>query len=244
MMFKEQRWAVASLWRSRNSSGVTRISARREHDVRLQVAGHVVLVRNAELFDEALGERLVRRVSLDGILGLGWPSLAVDQVTPPIQQLIQLLDQPLFTIWLDRQPEMIGGTGALDSANCDEPLVYAPLTKEDFWQFDVDGFAVGTYSSTSKKAAILSTSTAFILAPADEFQQIIQPDGRGARGGLRKAASFPNLVFTVGGQQLRVPPSEYVGYRVPQQKLCGLAVDWNMDEGDYAWLLGEAFGRA
>ncbi|KAI6241890.1 Peptidase A1 domain-containing protein [Aphelenchoides fujianensis] len=82
---------------------------------------------------------------LDGVLGLGWPSLAVDQVTPPIQGLLQLLDQPLFTIWLDFQPESIGGAGglitygALDSTDCNEPLVYTPITKEGYWQFDVDG---------------------------------------------------------------------------------------------------------
>ncbi|KAI6225369.1 Eukaryotic aspartyl protease [Aphelenchoides fujianensis] len=186
---------------------------------------------------------------LDGVLGLGWPSLAVDQVTPPIQQLIQLLDQPLFTIWLDRQPETIGGTGglitygALDSTNCEAPLVYAPLTKEAFWQFDVDGFAVGTYSSTSKKSAISSTGTAFILAPADAFKQIINQTGVEYAVDCDEAAAFSDLVFTVGGQQLRVPSSEYVVYWVPQQKLCGLAIDWNMNENEYAWLLSDAFAR-
>ncbi|KAI6233117.1 Peptidase A1 domain-containing protein [Aphelenchoides fujianensis] len=76
---------------------------------------------------------------LDGVRGLGWPSLAVDQ------DLLQLLDQPLFTTWLDLQPDSIGEAGglitygALDSTNCDGPLVYAPITKEGYWQFDIDG---------------------------------------------------------------------------------------------------------
>lgn len=39
---------------------------------------------------------------VDGILGLGWPALAVDNVVPPIQNLLPQLDLPLFTVWLDR----------------------------------------------------------------------------------------------------------------------------------------------
>jgi hypothetical protein len=39
---------------------------------------------------------------LDGILGLAFQSLAVDNVVPPLINAInqQLLDQPLFTVWL------------------------------------------------------------------------------------------------------------------------------------------------
>ncbi|KAH7695049.1 aspartyl protease, partial [Aphelenchoides avenae] len=38
---------------------------------------------------------------VDGILGLGWPTLAVDNVTPPLFQILAQLDQPIFTVWLD-----------------------------------------------------------------------------------------------------------------------------------------------
>lgn len=39
---------------------------------------------------------------LDGILGLGWPSISVDHVVPPMQNLLPTLDMPLFTVWLAR----------------------------------------------------------------------------------------------------------------------------------------------
>lgn len=38
----------------------------------------------------------------DGVLGLAWPSIAEDGVVPPIQNVLSQLDQPLFTVWLDR----------------------------------------------------------------------------------------------------------------------------------------------
>lgn len=39
---------------------------------------------------------------VDGILGLGWPAIAEDNVVPPIQNILSQLDQKLFTVWLDR----------------------------------------------------------------------------------------------------------------------------------------------
>jgi hypothetical protein len=38
----------------------------------------------------------------DGILGLGWPSLAADSGVPFVQNVLAQFDQPLFTVWLDR----------------------------------------------------------------------------------------------------------------------------------------------
>lgn len=39
---------------------------------------------------------------IDGILGLGWPALAVDHIPPVVQNLLPTLDMPLFTVWLSR----------------------------------------------------------------------------------------------------------------------------------------------
>ncbi|KAI6195534.1 Peptidase A1 domain-containing protein [Aphelenchoides fujianensis] len=194
---------------------------------------------------------------LDGVLGLGWPSLAADQVTPPIQELIKQLDQPLFTIWLDRQPNSMGETGglitygALDSTNCEAPLVYAPVTKEAYWQVDVDGFSMGSYSNTNKKSAISDTGTAYILAPSDEFQQIINKTNAyfDFLNGMyivdcRKIDTYPDLVFTIGGQQLSVPATEYVDYIDLDRNECGLGIDWNSEEYEYDWLLGDSFVRS
>ncbi|KAI6216768.1 Aspartic protease 6-like, protein [Aphelenchoides fujianensis] len=193
---------------------------------------------------------------LDGVLGLGWPSLAADQVTPPIQELIKQLDQPLFTIWLDRQPNSMGEAGglitygALVSANCETPLVYAPVTKEAYWQVDVDGFSMGSYSNTNKKSAISDTGTAYILAPYDEFLEVLNKTNAffDFLAGMyivdcRKIDTYPDLVFTIGGQQLSVPATEYVDYIDLDRNECGLGIDWNSEEYKYDWLLGDSFMR-
>jgi hypothetical protein len=38
----------------------------------------------------------------DGIMGLGWPSLANSGAVPPFQNMMSQLDQPIFVIWLDK----------------------------------------------------------------------------------------------------------------------------------------------
>ncbi|KAI6233497.1 CBN-ASP-1 protein [Aphelenchoides fujianensis] len=155
------------------------------------------------------------------------------------------------------QPNAIGGTGGLitygnlDSTNCDDPLVYTPITKEGYWQFDVDGFSVGNYSTTAKKSAISDTGTAYILAPNDDFQMIINQTGAFYDFlndvyvvQCSKLGTYPDLVFTVGGQQLAVPASEYTFVIDAQYDDCGLALDWNIDESKFSWLLGDVFVRS
>ncbi|KAI6230658.1 Peptidase A1 domain-containing protein [Aphelenchoides fujianensis] len=81
----------------------------------------------------------------DGVLGLGWPSIAEDGETPVFQNMIPQLDAPIFNLWLDRHVKPSKGNaggqitfGALDTTNCDAPLVYSPLVREAEWVFNVD----------------------------------------------------------------------------------------------------------
>lgn len=94
---------------------------------------------------------------LAGILGLGWPDLAVDDVTPPMQNLLSQLDQPIFTVWLDRHVRpaeaKLGGLityGGLDPVNCDKQVDYVALSSQTYWQFPINGFSIGTFASNAK----------------------------------------------------------------------------------------------
>lgn len=81
---------------------------------------------------------------VDGILGLGWPSLAVDKVVPPMQNVLDQLDQPLFTVWLDRKVNIADGDnaglityGAVDNVNCEANIDYVALSALTYWQFPI-----------------------------------------------------------------------------------------------------------
>ncbi|KAI6223191.1 Peptidase A1 domain-containing protein [Aphelenchoides besseyi] len=194
---------------------------------------------------------------LDGILGLGWPKLSVDQVTPPFQDVIKQLDKPLFTVWLDRHVKpsigQAGGLityGAIDTQNCDTPLTYAPITREAYWQFAIDSFSIDDYANSQATDAISDTGTSFILAPYDDFDAIEKKSNADYdwSSGVYSldcdtVDQIPDLVFKVNGQELRVSAKEYVIDLELGGGKCALAIDTNFDD-DFGWLLGDPFIRA
>ncbi|KAH7694815.1 CBN-ASP-1 protein, partial [Aphelenchoides avenae] len=82
----------------------------------------------------------------DGIFGLGWPSISDDQVQPILFEILYELDQPLFSIYLERHVKLSSAApggfityGAVDTEHCDAQINYVPLTQEGWWQFEWDG---------------------------------------------------------------------------------------------------------
>jgi hypothetical protein len=80
----------------------------------------------------------------DGILGLGFPAIAVGGVSPVFDMMYQqgLVKQNLFAFWLNRDlnGQSVGGEitfGGLDPDHYEKPITYAPLTAETYWQFEV-----------------------------------------------------------------------------------------------------------
>lgn len=85
----------------------------------------------------------------DGIIGLGWPALAVNSEIPPMFNLMNQgkLDYPQFTVYMagiGPTSATNGGAltvGNLDTTNCG-PATYIPLTSRTFWQFKMDGLVL------------------------------------------------------------------------------------------------------
>nr|pir hypothetical protein Y39B6B.h [imported] - Caenorhabditis elegans [Caenorhabditis elegans] len=121
---------------------------------------------------------------VDGILGLGWPALADDKVTPPMQNLLPQLDAKVFTVWMDRKLQGSNGGngglityGALDSVNCADDISYVPLTAKTYWEFALDGFAVGSFSETKTAKVISDTGTSWIGAPHSIISAVVKATG-------------------------------------------------------------------
>jgi DNA-binding beta-propeller fold protein YncE len=91
-------------------------------------------------------------------------------VTTPLQSLIPQLDSALFTVYLDKYAKfyssVITGSitfGALDQANCDtDDMIYAPITRQAYWQFAVDSVSIGKYSNNRATQAISDTGSSYM----------------------------------------------------------------------------------
>ncbi|CAI4231523.1 unnamed protein product [Auanema sp. JU1783] len=106
----------------------------------------------------------------DGILGLAFQSLAVDDVTPPLVNAINqnLLNKPVFTVWLEHRGSLnaVGGGvftyGDIDTTNCGPIVAYQPLSSATYFEFKVDGFSYGSYNSAKTASVISDTGTSLI----------------------------------------------------------------------------------
>lgn len=120
----------------------------------------------------------------DGILGMGFPEIAVDQVTPPFVNMVEqeLVAKPVFSFWLNRkQGGEEGGElvlGGVDKKHYVGKHVWVPVTKRGYWQFKMDSLTVSNSTFCDGGcAAIADTGTSLIAGPTEEVNKLNQVIG-------------------------------------------------------------------
>uniref|UniRef100_A0A0K0DEC0 Peptidase A1 domain-containing protein n=1 Tax=Angiostrongylus cantonensis TaxID=6313 RepID=A0A0K0DEC0_ANGCA len=195
----------------------------------------------------------------DGIIGLAWPAISVGNVTPPMQNLLPTLDEPLFTVWLDRKLNVsMGGSGglvtygAIDTTNCDLNVNYVNLTSETFWQFSIDGFSVGGFSEENTEDVISDTGTSWIGGPSYIMDAVV--DQTGAQYSWEYGIytvncstmmTQPDLQFTINGLTYNITSEEYILDLELGDGQCAVAF-FDFESGGFGptWILGDPFIRA
>jgi len=194
----------------------------------------------------------------DGIMGLGWPALAVDQVVPPIQNLLPQLDQPLFVAWLDQKGLVFGDGqgglmtyGALDNVHCAAQVDYVPLSSQTYWQFPIDGYTIGSESNMRSAQVISDTGTSWIGLPTADMTAVVRATSAtyDAFNQLyyvpcSAAQTLPVMTFTIGGKMYPIPATEYVEDLELGGGNCALTF-FAFNGGGFgpAWILGDTFIR-
>ncbi|XP_070258726.1 napsin-A [Myotis yumanensis] len=220
-------------------------------------------IMNASVvFGEALWEPSLAFVfaHFDGILGLGFPVLAVGGVRPPLDTLVDqgLLDKPVFSFYLNRDTEAAEGgelvLGGSDPAHYIPPLTYVPVTVPAYWQIHMERVTVGTGLTLCAQGcpAILDTGTSLITGPTEEIRALHR-----AIGGFPLLGKYiiecsiiptlPPVSFSLGGVWFNLTSQDYViqiargGARVC---LLGFqALDVPPPSGPL-WILGDVFLRS
>ncbi|XP_038944991.1 napsin-A isoform X1 [Rattus norvegicus] len=211
-------------------------------------------------FGEALWEpSLVFALArFDGILGLGFPTLAVGGVQPPLDALVEqrLLEKPVFSFYLNRDSEGSDGgelvLGGSDPDHYVPPLTFIPVTIPAYWQVHMQSVKVGTGLNLCAQGcgAILDTGTSLITGPSEEIRALNK-----AVGGFplltgqyliqcSKIPELPTVSFSLGGVWFNLTGQDYV-IKILQSDvgLCLLgfqALDIPKPEGPL-WILGDVF---
>jgi hypothetical protein len=109
---------------------------------------------------------------------MGFPQISVKHTVPPFTKMVDagLLDAPVFSFWLNRDPNAATGgeiiLGGVDESKAVGERTWAPVTREGYWQFHMDSMEVdGKPLCTKGCAAIADTGTSLIAGPTEEVRR-------------------------------------------------------------------------
>lgn len=190
----------------------------------------------------------------DGILGMAFPSISVDNVEPVFQNMVDqgLVDKPVFGFYLDRDDTgKVGGElllGGTDPSHFKGNLSYIALSDETYWQVQMSSINVKSVSvgCTGGCAAIADTGTSLLVGPtadADKINKALgaeQDPNYGYVFDCDKLDSLPDLDFVFGDKTFELKGPEYVlNMTNSDATVCASGI-----QGDNViplWILGDVF---
>uniref|UniRef100_A0A8C5N8C9 Cathepsin E-like n=1 Tax=Gouania willdenowi TaxID=441366 RepID=A0A8C5N8C9_GOUWI len=177
----------------------------------------------------------------DGVLGLGFPSLAEILGNPVFDNMMaqKIVDKPVFSFYLSRCDHPDGELllGGIDESLYNGPINWIPLTSKGYWQIKMDSGRCGLCV-----AAIVDTGTSLIAGPTNDSFLLQQLIGATPTNIGEVMSSLPHVTFALGGVDYTLTAEHYVR-RVGITCLYGFqAVDIVTPEGPL-WILGDVFLR-
>ncbi|KAF4010036.1 hypothetical protein G4228_000986 [Cervus hanglu yarkandensis] len=194
----------------------------------------------------------------DGILGMAYPRISVNNVLPVFDNLMQqkLVEKNIFSFFLNRDPKAQPGgelmLGGIDSKYYRGSLAYHNVTRKAYWQIHMDQLDVGSSLTVCKGGceAIVDTGTSLIVGPVEEVRELQKAIGAVPlmQGEYmipcEKVSSLPQVTVKLGGKDYTLSPEDYT-LKVSQAgtTVC-LSGFMGMDippPGGPLWILGDVF---
>jgi len=185
----------------------------------------------------------------DGILGLGFTSISIDQTPTVFENAINqnLLDQPIFSFYLgdDKPGELT--FGAYDPDKFTGDLVYVKLQAATYWQIALEQATSGDYASAKNMTAIVDSGTSLIAGPKAEVTKLAAAVG--AKPNImgeytidcKTLDQVPDITFTIDGKDYSIPGKDTV---IQAQGTCLFAfMGVDFPPPGPQWILGDVFMR-
>jgi len=200
-----------------------------------------------------------KEAKFDGIFGLGWPTIAVDGVDPPVNVFIGDgdLDQQVFCFSLGKTDKQKGELmiGGIDQTKFSGQLQYTDVTRRAYWQVAMPSMTIKGQKITSVNTAIVDSGTSVIIGPVADITKIAQSVGATLVAHNEYTvdcdATLPDVEVTLGenpSQQIKLTiPGEGLKIKVCVLFQCeclfGMAgMDIPAPMGPL-WILGDVFMR-
>ncbi|XP_040325378.1 pepsin B [Herpailurus yagouaroundi] len=194
----------------------------------------------------------------DGILGMAYPNLAVQNGPTVLQSMMQQgqLTRPIFSFYFSRQPTYeYGGElilGGMNSQFYSGEIVWTPVTRELYWQVAIDEFLIGNQATgfcSQGCQGIVDTGTFPLTVPQQYLDSFVKATGaqQDQNGDFvvncNSIQSMPTITFVISGSPLPLPPSTYV---LNNNGYCTLGIEVTYlpsPNGQPLWILGDVFLR-
>jgi len=202
-----------------------------------------------QVFAEAMSEPgdSFTNANFDGIFGMGYQSIANDDVVPPFYNLFAqgLVESDVFSFYLARNASSTYGgaliLGGSDPAFYNGSLTYVPVSQQGYWQFELASATVSGQSLCDNCQAIADTGTSLIVAPQAAYDTVnaaigatLESDGN-YYVDCSTVNSLPNVDFVIGGTTFTLEPSAYIS-NVDDSCMSAFT-----DMGIDFWILGDVF---
>ncbi|KAF2740781.1 Asp-domain-containing protein [Polyplosphaeria fusca] len=158
----------------------------------------------------------------DGLLGLAFSSINTVKPTPQktfFDTVKASLPEPLFSVNLKYHAAGSYDFGFIDKAKYTGDITYVDvITKNGFWEFTVDGYAIGSGATTKSSIdAIADTGTTLAYLPSTlvsaYYKQVTGAKNSAQDGGYVFPCSTtpPDLSIVIGGVKQTIP-GKHINY--------------------------------
>jgi len=191
----------------------------------------------------------------DGILGLGWPSIAVDGIVPVMQRLAdeRIIDSYMFGFYLQSDAKKSGKLtiGGYDKSKATN-ISWVPVTQENYWSVNMQKLSFGGVVATNVTWAIVDSGTSILVGPTADVTAIAKQFGATYIANNEYQvdcdATLPDMEVTLGsgahavtltvkGDDLRI---KVCRFKIICECLLGIS---GMDLKMPLWILGDVLMR-
>ncbi|XP_034665050.1 lysosomal aspartic protease [Drosophila subobscura] len=219
----------------------------------VRVAGLAVTNQTFAMTTKEPGTAFVAS-NFDGILGLGFRSISVDNVKTLVQNMCSegVISNCVFSICMrgggnsKRGGALIFGSTNTTAYTGSETYTYTPVTKKGYWQFDLQGFYLGSTKVSGSTQAIVDSGTSLIAAPTSAFNKINKILGCTVTSSgecwMKCSKKVSDVTFVIGGKKF-VMAGNKLKLKVRTTKGNTICISAVSDMGTSFWILGDAFIR-
>jgi hypothetical protein len=188
----------------------------------------------------------------DGILGLAFPSISVDNMTPVFVNMFEQgsLEMDVFSFDLGKADGQPGELtfGGIDTSKFIGDLSYVPLSNETYWALELDGLTVNGKSATTSHRVIIDSGTSLLAGPVDDVAALAKLVGAKKSWinpqeytvPCSSIPSLPTLTFHIGGKAYDLSGADYT---INAGIMCLFAVVGIDVPVEPLWIAGDVFMR-